>query len=377
MKKAGLIFALAVLGATIPARAQQASFVYRLGKDTSAVEQFTRTATSFVGEVVRRSPTVLRIQYDVALGPDGHPTRATVRQRQADGTPVPNAATELRLTFTADSVRRELVWPDSTQTRMIAARNAIFLLTWPSQATMELLAAALKRTPGDSVLAIGQGPQPSRFRLAPSGGDTVRVTGGPGYEMRMRFDGRGNMLLVDGTYTTNKVLATRGGGGLDIGAIASRLTPVVPSARGNATFTFGASPIFIDYGRPQVRDRTVWGGVLVPFDSVWRAGANAATHLATTKPLAFGDVNVPAGLYTLWIQHTRTGTFLIVNKGIGQWGTGYDSTQNVGRVPMPLTATLQFVEEFTIAIRALPQSRGAIDFAFGSSVATATFTIRQ
>jgi hypothetical protein len=48
--------------------------------------------------------------------------------------------------------------------------------------------------------------------------------------------------------------------------------------------------VVVDYGRPQVRERTVWGGTLVPFDSVWRAGANDATHLFTTRPLTLGSV---------------------------------------------------------------------------------------
>ncbi len=149
------------------------------------------------------------------------------------------------------------------------------------------------------------------------------------------------------------------------------------SMRGNATLTFEQSPIFIDYGRPLVRQRTVWGGQLVPFDSVWRAGANAATHLATTRTLVFGDLVVPAGMYSLWIQHTRNGTFLIINKQTGQWGTSYDPAQDLGRVPMTLAPAPAFVEQFTITIRAMPPgTRGAFDFAFGPSVATATFLVR-
>jgi hypothetical protein len=184
--------------------------------------------------------------------------------------------------------------------------------------------------------------------------------------------------MVDGNYTTNKVLGTRGPTGLDLAAIATKMAPGVLSARGTASAGFGPvqSPVTIDYGRPLVRERTVWGGTLVPFDTVWRVGANAATHFSTARALAFGDLTVAPGLYTLWIQHTHNGTFLIVNKGVGQWGTQYDATQDLGRVAMQLVPAPESVEQFTITIRQLAQARGAIDFAWGPSVATAMFTVK-
>ena len=123
-----------------------------------------------------------------------------------------------------------------------------------------------------------------------------------------------------------------------------------------------------------VRARTVWGGALVPFDSVWRAGANDATHLFTTRVLTFGQLVVPPGSYTLWIQHTRNGTFLIVNRQTGQWGTQYDPAQDVGRIPMQIAPTAGHVEEMTVTVRNLGANRGAIDFTWGPSSATAMFT---
>lgn len=132
--------------------------------------------------------------------------------------------------------------------------------------------------------------------------------------------------------------------------------------------------MLVDYGRPMVRERTVWGGALVPYDSVWRAGANDATHLFTTRVLNFGAVTVPPGSYTLWIQHTRNGTFLIVNRQTGQWGTIYDPARDVGRIPMQVSAAPSHIEELTVAVRALGGNRGAIEFAWGPSILVAAFT---
>src|SRR3954462_13297100 len=103
MKAVCLIAALAVPGA-LPA--QDATIVYRLGRDTVAVEQFTRTPTRLTGEMVTRSgAAVSRTQYDFTLS-GARVTAAVVRRRQADGTPVPNVPTETRYTFRADSARR-------------------------------------------------------------------------------------------------------------------------------------------------------------------------------------------------------------------------------------------------------------------------------
>lgn len=375
MKKA---MALLSLIAATSANAQQASIVYRLGKDTVAVEQFTRTGNRLTGETVARSGGAINwMQYDITAAPDGRLTSATLRRRQADGKPLPNAAVETRLRFTADSVHREIAWPDSVQKRSFAAARAQIAAPVFSYAIMELVLAAKRAGSIDSLPAFGLAGNATWTGLEALTGDTMRIRGGV-YPMLLRFDRDGRLLSVDGSLTTNKVLATRGAGGLNMATLASTMKPTgVLSPRANATLAFGVSPIFIDYSRPQVRGRTVWGGVLVPFDSIWRAGANSATHLATSIPIVFGSVALQPGLYSLWIQHTREGTFLIVNKAVGQWGTNYTAAQDLGRVQMTVANAPDFVEDFTITIRALPQNKGAIDFAWGPSVATATFDIRR
>jgi hypothetical protein len=132
----------------------------------------------------------------------------------------------------------------------------------------------------------------------------------------------------------------------------------------------------VNYGSPAARGRTIWGGILIPFDTIWRTGANEATHLATSKRIQLGDITLDPGLYTLWTQHTRTGTFLIVNKQVGQWGTQYNPANDLGRVAMQLSDAPSFVENFTITIRPLGQGRGAIDLAWGDKVASAPFVVR-
>jgi hypothetical protein len=95
----------------------------------------------------------------------------------------------------------------------------------------------------------------------------------------------------------------------------------------------GPARIAITYGQPHARGRVVEGG-LMPLDTIWRFGANAATTLHTDVDMTLGDLRVPRGDYTLFIRYSRGASQLIVNRGTGQWGTDYDRSKDLGRVPL-------------------------------------------
>jgi len=369
------------LAATAPLAAQSATFAYTLGRDTIAIEQYTRTATAIEGEMVQRGGgLVVLVKYRMTLGRDGRPTGATIARLRPDGTPFPNAVIETRHTITADSLVRELVFPDSTARSAIATRRGSISFPTFVYGPTEALAAARRRgLPTDSLVWLGAGSTAGWLGIEAAGGDTLRLRGQVPYTMRLRFDARDRLLAVDGAYTTNKVVATRSETRVDIAALARTMQPTgALSARATARGGFGAGGmVLVDYGRPMVRERTVWGGTLVPFDTVWRAGANDATHLFTTRTLTFGDVAVAPGSYTLFVQHTRDGTFLIVNRQTGQWGTQYDAAQDVVRARLEMTASPTFVEEFTITVRSVSGQRGALDLAWGDRVGTVTFGVTR
>ena len=361
----------APLGAAV---AQDASIVYRLGRDTVAVEQYTRTPSRLTGEMVtRQGAATQRIQYDVVMT-DGRPASAIIRRKQPDGSPIPNAPTEYRFTFRPDSAKREIVWRDSTQTQTFAAPNAFVV---PPVYAYGLYEVVFARGAGrDSIPALGLGGGVTVVGVQPVGGDTLRMRGGT-YPMLAVFSRDGRLQSTNGIYTTNKSIGTRQSAKIDIAAIAPSFKPTgVLSPRAQAHATFGRSPIFINYGRPAVRDRTVWGGTLIPLDTIWRLGANEATHLATSRTITLGDMTLAPGLYTLWLQHTRAGTFLIVNRQVGQWGTEYQASQDIGRVKLEMARTPEHVEDFTITLRAANPTRGIVDFAWGDSVATTSFTVK-
>jgi hypothetical protein len=374
------LLSIAALAVATPALAQDALFVHLLGRDTVAVEQYTRSGSRLTGQVASRlGATGTRLQYDVTLGASGRPASATYRVQTLAGSPVPNQPSEIRLAFAGDSVRREAVFADSTSVRTLPAARGVPFQS-PAFGLMEVAFAELRRSRAQSaavaLVGIG-GANPGAVTLTVGGGDTIRSTNSVGLVTVFQADREGRLLSVDATGTTQKFTSTRGTGRVDIAALASRMTPLgTLSTRGVAHGSFLQSVVFIDYGRPQVRGRTVWGGVLVPPDAIWRLGANEATHLATSRELTFGNVTVPPGLYTLWIFNGGSEPQLVINKQVGQWGTSYNQAQDQARVPLVMAATPEHVEDFTITIRSLGGGQGAFDFAWGPQVATATFTVR-
>lgn len=113
------------------------------------------------------------------------------------------------------------------------------------------------------------------------------------------------------------------------------------------TQTVGLTDITIDYSRPVAKGRTIWGG-LVPYDQVWRTGANEATQFTVSDDVTINGQPLPKGAYSLHTIPGKDSWTLIFNKTAKQWGSfSYDMAQDALRV----TAKPQkapFAEVFTI-----------------------------
>jgi len=126
----------------------------------------------------------------------------------------------------------------------------------------------------------------------------------------------------------------------------------------------GGRKMYVDYGRPSMRGRKIVGE-LVPYGRVWRTGANAATTLVTEADLRIGDAVVPRGTYTLYTLPTQQGWTLIVNRQTGQWGTQYDASRDLVRIPMRVSTLPRPVEQFTIALeRGTARNAGTLAMAW-------------
>jgi hypothetical protein len=156
-------------------------------------------------------------------------------------------------------------------------------------------------------------------------------------------------------------------------AAAQQKPPLSPP--GQAAVTIGAATITIDYARPSMRGRKIMGE-LVPYDKVWRTGANAATTLKTSAALEIGGALVPAGTYTLYTLPGEKAWRLIINKQTGQWGTQYDQAQDLARVDLKIEATAAPVEQFTITLAGTGAAAGLLTMEWESTKLTIPFNVK-
>lgn len=149
--------------------------------------------------------------------------------------------------------------------------------------------------------------------------------------------------------------------------------PLSPPA--TARGTIAGKQIAVQYCAPSMRGRTIMGG-LVPWNKVWRTGANAATTLVTQGDLRIGGLAVPRGTYTLYTIPGEREWTLIVNSQTGQWGTQYDETQDLGRVRMTVRSLPAAVETFFISIEPTGGNRGVLKLTWETTEASVPIAVQ-
>ena len=97
-----------------------------------------------------------------------------------------------------------------------------------------------------------------------------------------------------------------------------------PAATATGKLASGAN-LTIKYSSPSVKGRKIWGG-LVPYDKVWRAGANEATILETDKDITIEGKAVPKGKYSVYAIPHENEWEIIINSQTGQWGINRDQS---------------------------------------------------
>lgn len=108
------------------------------------------------------------------------------------------------------------------------------------------------------------------------------------------------------------------------------------------------SYVKVVYGRPQVREREIFGQ-LIPFGEIWRTGANEATEITFTRDVQIAGERLEEGTYSLFTIPERDSWTIIFNRQLGSWGAySYDEDADVMRTQVPVQTTDEPVEAFTI-----------------------------
>ncbi|RMF65442.1 MAG: DUF2911 domain-containing protein [Bacteroidetes bacterium] len=351
-----LAFGLLALGCDTTPRqdVDEAAFVTRLGADTLAVERFTYTPDRVEADVVLRTPETRRYHYVLAMDSAGHLLRFESVERPA-GEPEASPVRTVEAYFEGDSLIVRSVEAAQTRRRALAAPREVLpfldMIHWPYEVVLRRAVST------DSLVQpLFAGNNVMAFVVRRVGLDSMTITHPFRGTMGVRVDGAGRLLELDASQTTRKVHVVRREA-VDLDGLARRFAardaagaPFGPlSTRAEVQATVHGATILVDHGVPYKRGREIFGA-LVPWDEVWRTGANRATHLTTDRTLRFGGLRVPPGTYTLFTIPRPDGGLLIINRQTGQGGTSYDPARDLGRVPMQRRDLDETIEAFTIRV---------------------------
>ena len=117
----------------------------------------------------------------------------------------------------------------------------------------------------------------------------------------------------------------------------AQLTVPQPSPAVQLREAFSTSFVELSYSRPSLKGRTAFGG-LVPYDQVWRTGANTVTKIRFGEAVTLGGQAVPAGTYALLTIPGKASWTVILNRDTAQWGA-YEYKQSLDVLRLPAKAT--------------------------------------
>jgi hypothetical protein len=121
------------------------------------------------------------------------------------------------------------------------------------------------------------------------------------------------------------------------------------SKNGKVVGSIGGVELAIEFGRPKVKGRTIWGSV-VPWDRVWRTGADEATTITLSAPVLVEGQPLPAGTYGLFTVPGQAEWTVVFSKKPQQWGAfTYSEADDALRVKVK-PAAAEHVEELVFAI---------------------------
>jgi len=355
------IVAFVALALPAALTAQTGQFVVRLGTDTLAIEQYTRTQDRLQGEQVLRSPRTVHRLYSATFGSGGAIARFELVTHNVSGAPGP-AETKAVAEFTGDSAVVTVPRRDSTITLRVKAGPGAVPFIGQGFGLIEEVARRARASGSarytTTMLSLGD-TEPLEVTVTPRGPDSLTLVLGAIGPLRARVDAQGTLLGLSGIGGTMQVTVERTQG-LDFAAVGKGFAPRslgVLSPPDSVKASVAGAALAVRYSRPSTRGRAIFGNV-VPWNQVWRTGANQATIFETSADLVIAGTPVPAGKYSLWTLPSPAGWKLIVNKNTGQWGTDYNAQYDLARVDMGVERLSQPVEQFTIAIE--PRGKGGV-----------------
>lgn len=362
------------------------AFIVRLGTDTTAVERFTRSGNAYQVEQALRSPRTSFRHTHLELAPTGEIATVFLMLHSIDQPSGPLLGSTQLTYGSSDSATVEQKRGDSASTRRVPALKGAIPSLPQSFLAYELAAMRMRSTKADSMAVTlvnpSGGPTPVVVTRIGTDSMTFRL---PFLTYRAHVDAAGRITRLyqpRGTSVervldvdVNQVAKTWAA--LDAGGKA--MGPLSP--RDSVMARVGDAAIAIRYARPGKRGRVIFGDI-VPWDTVWRTGANDATVFTTDRDLELGGRTIPAGSYTLFTIPSRNGATLIINRetmrnGEPLAGTDYDATQDFARIAMTTKTLATPVERLTIEVVPRGAREGVLRIAWDTREMTVPIQVRR
>ncbi|MEO5599306.1 MAG: DUF2911 domain-containing protein [Cyclobacteriaceae bacterium] len=208
--------------------------------------------------------------------------------------------------------------------------------------------------------------------------DTV-IFGGPFLEYtKFMVDAEGRIKSTDGIGTPWNYYVTKHDP-IDVDQVAKRMAKTkgigIPSPTEKIELVVKNMEIKLSYGRPFKRGRKIFGGV-VPYDSVWRTGANSPTIIFLSNSIKIGKSIIPKGTCSLYTIPRQNEWTLIFNQDIKTWPTDPDRREDFTQVIIPVKKTDNIKEQFTIEIVETKKG-GVLKFQWDDVLAVADFQVMK
>jgi hypothetical protein len=398
MKRA--ILAAFMLAACSPGKssapAERYGFVTRLGRDTIAVESVSRSGSTVTSDAVDRFPSVRQHHTEITLGPDGGIQRLVMDIR-TPSEPAEQRERHVVAEVSKDSVHISKRDGTGEKKSAFATGGSIAMAHVPQMYSLYELyfAAALARATAVNVdtARLRQFYIDREFDRFPLHSGFVRRLPGGKAEIshdwlagtgEATLDSSNHLLTYSGARTTYDVRVDRVAEPPDVKTVGERFAALETktggvkqlSVRDTARGRIGSADVSVDYGRPLARGRQLLGNI-IPYDQVWRTGANAATQFTTSAPITVAGLQLPQGTYSLWTVPRANGSAdLIVNKQNKQWGTSYVRSMDLGRAPMKTETVITPVDKFTISIDSTDARSGTLAMEWGTFRWTAPIVVQ-
>ncbi len=150
--------------------------------------------------------------------------------------------------------------------------------------------------------------------------------------------------------------------------INAQIKSPAPSPTCTIVQKVGLIDVNVEYSRPSAKGRKVFGD-LVPFNEMWRTGANASTKVEFTDDVTVGTIALKKGKYSFYTIPGEKEWTIVFNKNLTNWGVdGYDIKEDAGRTTVPVMKSNSMVETFTMGTSNLTGNSFNLDLVWENTI---------